>query len=88
MPGVKSGDVDISYENGVLTIDAKVQPRQSREHAYVWREYEVGSFHRQFTINTPINVDGIRAELKNGVLSLYAPKTESAKAKKIQIQTS
>lgn len=87
LPGVKPGDVDISYENGVLTLAAKVAPRQPADQRYVWREYEVGHFHRQFTLNTPINVDGIRAELRNGVLELFVPKAESSKPRKIEIKT-
>ena len=88
LPGTRPGDVDVSYENGVLTIAAKVQPRQPANHNYVWREFGVGSFYRQFTLNTPINADGIRAELKAGVLDLYVPKAESAKARKIPIKGS
>ena len=88
LPGVKAGDVDISYENGVLTLAGKVNPRQPANHNYIWREYEVGHFHRQFTLNTPIEVDGIKAELKNGVLELYVPKAESTKTRKIEIKTS
>ncbi len=86
LPGVKAGDVDVSYENGTLTIQAKVQPRQSAGGQYLWREYGVGHFYRSFDIETPVNVDGIRAELKNGVLELYVPKAEQARAKKIKIQ--
>jgi len=88
VPGVKAGDVDIGFENGVLTIDAKVQPRQTADQSYVWQEYGVGHFHRSFTLQTPVNPDGIHAELKNGELSLYVPKAESAKTRKIKIQTS
>jgi HSP20 family protein len=86
LPGVKAGDVDVNYENGVLTIDAKVQRRQPEKQAYVWQEYGVGHFHRSFNINTPANVDGIRAELKNGELKLYVPKAEHAKTRKIEIK--
>jgi HSP20 family protein len=86
LPGVKAGDVDISYENGVLTLAGKVEPRYTGQ--YVWQEYGVGNYYRQFTLNTPINVDGIRAELKNGVLELHVPKAESAKTRKIEIKTS
>ena len=87
LPGVKAGDVDVSYDNGTLTIDAKVQPRQPAKQSYAWQEYGVGHFYRSFTINTPIDVDGIRAELLNGVLDLYVPKAESARRKKIQIKS-
>jgi len=86
LPGVAAGDVDVSYENGVLTVHAKANPRQPAGHRYVWREYGVGHFYRQFTLNAPINPDGIRAELRNGVLELHVPKAESAKARKIEVQ--
>ena len=88
LPGVKPGDVDVSFENGVLTIAAKAHPRQPQGHNYVWREYGSGHFYRQFTLNTPIDPDAIRAELKNGVLELYVPKAETARTRKIEIRTS
>jgi len=87
LPGVKPGDVDVSYDNGVLTIAAQVQPRQPAGHNYVWREYGVGHFYRSFTLGTPVNVDGITAELKNGELTLTVPKHESTKPRKIEIKT-
>jgi HSP20 family protein len=86
LPGVKAGDADITYENGVLTIQGKVQPRQPADQSYFWQEYGVGPFYRQFTLKTPINPDGIKAEFKNGVLELHVPKAESAKTRKIQIK--
>lgn len=87
LPGVKAGDIDVSYERGLLTISGKVQPRQTEQTRYLWQEYDVGNFYRQFTINTEINQDGIRADLKNGVLTLHVPKAESARARKIEIRT-
>jgi len=86
LPGVKAGDVEVSYENGVLTIAGMVQPRQPAEQSYLWQEYGVGPFYRQFTLNTPVNPDGIRAELRNGALEVHVPKAESARTRKIQIK--
>jgi len=85
LPGVGPGDVDVSYDNDVLTIAAKVQPRQPAGQRYVWREYGVGHFYRQFTLNTLIDPDAIRAQLKSGVLEVYVPKAASAKPRKIQV---
>ncbi len=87
LPGVKAGDLDITYDNNVLTIQAKVNPRQPQNQSYIWQEYGVGHFYRQFTLQTPISSDAIKAELKNGVLELHVPKAESAKTRKIQIKT-
>ncbi len=86
LPGVKAGDVDVNYDDRVLSISGKVRPRQRDDQNYIWQEYGVGNFHREFTINTPINVDGIRAELKNGELTLTVPKAEHARTRKVQIQ--
>ena len=87
LPGVKAGDVDVSYENGTLTIEGKVAPRQPEAHNFLWREYGVGHFWRSFSIETPVDADSIKAQLKNGVLELYVPKAESAKTRKIAIRT-
>jgi HSP20 family molecular chaperone IbpA len=87
VPGVKGGDIDISFENGVLTLDAKVNPRQGPDQSYIWQEYGVGHFHRQFSLNTPVDVNAIKAELKNGELRVTVPKAESARTRKIQIKS-
>ena len=87
LPGVRPEDVDVGYENGVLTLSAKVQPRQGDRARYLWQEYGVGPFFRQFFLSTPVNPDGIQAQLRNGELTLTVPKAESAKTHKIQVKT-
>jgi len=87
LPGVRAGDVDVTFDNGVLTISAKAHPRQQASQTYVWREYGVGHFYRSFTLGADVNVDGIRAELKNGELTLFVPKAENAKSRKIEIRS-
>ena len=85
LPGVKPADLDVTYDNGTLAIEAKVAARQPAGQRYAWREYGVGHFYRSFHLNTDVNVDGIRAELKHGQLSLFVPKADHAKSRKIQI---
>jgi len=87
LPGVQPGSVDITYENHVLTLQGKVNPRWPADQIYLWLEHEVGHFYRQFTLNTPINAEAIHATLRNGVLELHVPKAESSKTRKIQIQS-
>ena len=86
LPGVKAGDVDVSFENGTLTIEAKAASREPAGRSYLWREYGVGHFYRSFDISAPVDAGGIKAQLKYGVLELYVPKTESAKPRKIQVK--
>ena len=44
-------------------------------------------FVKRLDGRTPVDVDGIQAELKHGVLNLYVPKAETAKTRKIQIKS-
>ena len=88
VPGVKTEDLDISFEDGVLTIDGRVKARRPENQQYVWEEYGVGHFYRSFNIDTPVKADAIKAELKNGELTLHVPKAESARTRKIEIKAS
>lgn len=88
LPGVRSEDLDIQFENGHLTIHGKLREPERKGQECLWSEYGTGHFYRSFEINTPVQVDGIRAELKNGELTLVVPKAEAAKARKIQIKGS
>jgi HSP20 family protein len=85
LPGVSPDDLDVSFQNGVLSIEGKVRPRPAEN--YVWQEYGHGHFYRQFSINTPVDADKIKAELKNGVLELHVPKAESARTRRIEIKS-
>ncbi|MDB5172603.1 MAG: hypothetical protein JWM97_2486 [Phycisphaerales bacterium] len=87
LPGVRPEDVDIRYENGVLILSAQVQPRQPPDTNYIWQEYGVGPFYRQFILGVPIDPNGINAELRNGELKLTIPKAESAKTHKVPIKS-
>jgi HSP20 family molecular chaperone IbpA len=88
LPGVRSEDLDVRFDNGTLTIDGKVHPRGPAARGYLWREYGVGHFNRSFSLSTPIDVDGIKAELRNGELTLTVPKAASARRRKIPIESS
>lgn len=87
LPGAKPADIDVSFENGVLTLDARVQPRQSQGQQYVWQEYGVGHFYRQFSLNTAVDANEIKAELKHGELTLTVPKAAEARSRKIKIKS-
>jgi HSP20 family protein len=85
MPGVKSGDVDVRFENGELVLHGRCQPRHP-EHDFLLYEYGIGDFYRAFTIGQDIDADKISAELKQGVLTVHLPKSEQVKPRRITVQ--
>lgn len=85
MPGTRAEDVDIQFENGTLTLHAKVGERGSEEIGYLSREYGVGDFHRTFEVSEIVDSARISAEYEDGVLILHLPKTEAVKPRKIAV---
>jgi HSP20 family protein len=84
LPGVRSEDVDLRYENGELILHARVPPRH-QDHTFLLNEYEVGDFYRAFAIHESIDSSRITAECKNGVLVLHLPKVAQAQPRKISV---
>jgi len=87
VPGAKAEDIEINFEKGVLTIHARVGPRQPEGVSYLLREYGVGDFHRVFEVSESIDADRITAEHADGVLILHLPKAEKAKIRKIEVRS-
>ncbi len=88
MPGVATDAIDIQYEQGVLTMHGRVEPRQDEDDTvYLLREYGVGDFYRSFQIGEGIDADKIEARLKDGVMELHLPKSEASKPRKISVTT-
>ena len=88
LPGVRAEDIDIRYEQGLLTLQGRVEPRQDEAATnYLLREYGVGDFYRSFRVGEGVDSDKIRAELKNGVMELHLPKAEAIKPKKITVRS-
>jgi HSP20 family protein len=90
LPGMDQRDIDISVDDGVLTIRGeKTDEREHEEKKVYLYERSYGSFQRAFTLPTNIETDKIVAEFEKGVLKIHVPKDGEAKAKgrKIEIKT-
>jgi HSP20 family molecular chaperone IbpA len=85
MPGAKSDDIDIQFEDGSLTIHARVPQRRSGDINYLRQEYGVGDFYRTFRVSEHIDTTRISAEYTDGVLTLHLPKVEAVKPRKIKV---
>jgi len=88
VPGAKADQIDIDYDKGLLTIHARVEPRQNPERTeYLLQEYGVGDFARTFEIGEGVDQSKIEAEVKDGLLMLHLPKSEAFKPRKIAVKT-
>jgi HSP20 family molecular chaperone IbpA len=83
LPGVDKADIQVHVENDVLTLGGKAQSAAPGDSVY--REYQLMNYYRQFQINEQIDQDKIRAEMRNGVLTIQLPKAERAKPRKISV---
>ena len=85
MPGVAKENVDVGVENDVLTITGRIELSKYEGLQPVYTEYNIGNYSRSFQISSKIDQDGIKAELKEGVMTVVLPKSEKAKARRISI---
>jgi len=87
LPGLKQEDIDISFDAGVLTIKGE-RKRESelKEEGYHCVERSYGTFQRSFTVPAEVDATNIKADLKDGVLTITLPKAEESKARKIKVE--
>jgi HSP20 family protein len=86
LPDVKPEELDIRVENNILTIRGERKFEKSvNESNYLRVERSYGSFARSFSLANTVNSEAIKADYKNGVLTLSIPKREEAKPKQIKV---
>lgn len=87
LPGYKPEDVDITVENGTLTIRAEDKAEAAREDGnWVVREIARGSVMRTVTLPTGLEADKAEATFEHGILKLRIPKAEQTRPRQIRIQ--
>ena len=88
VPGVDSKDIDITAENGVLTVrgERRAEKRES-ENGYERVERVSGVFLRRFTLPEGANTESIKAKQTNGVLEVTIPKTPAVQPRRISIDS-
>jgi HSP20 family protein len=84
MPGVPKSGLDITFENGELTLTGRRAPFQTQAEL-VYRESNQADYRRVFELDASIDAAHIQARLDQGVLTLTLPKAEAAKPRRIEI---
>jgi len=87
LPGIKKEDIQITLENGVLTITAETKSeKETKEDGQVLRqERRYGKYVRSLRMGTQVDGNRLKASYKDGVLELILPKAEEAKPRKITV---
>ena len=87
VPGVNVDDINVSMENGVLTLSGERRLEPKKEEAAAQRiERASGRFFRHFTLPETTNADGITAKNSNGILEVSIPKMPEVQARRITVE--
>ena len=91
VPGMRAEDIDVTVENGILTISGekrfeRKEGEEERGNLVVERQY--GRFTRSFTLPAQVDAENVTAECADGVLTIALPKRAEARPKRISVNTS
>ena len=87
LPGIKPADIEVQVENNVLFISGErrmEEKKESENFHFVERSY--GRFSRSFRLPKNVDSDKVDASYTDGMLNIVIPKTEEARARRIEIK--
>ena len=85
MPGVEKGGLEISVDNGEMTILGRRKPTEFTAEL-IYREIEPHDFRRVYELDPSIDVTRVGAKIDDGILTVTLPKAETVKPRKISVQ--
>jgi HSP20 family protein len=87
LPGVQPENINITYNNGTLMIQAEAREDEEKDQRFLLRERRFGTFTRSISLPAVVDASKIDASYDAGILTLRLPKTEEVKPKRIPIQS-
>jgi len=89
VPGVDPDSIEVTLENGILTLRGERQPEQSEEELAKYKRMERvrGTFYRRFTLPDTADSEKVQARCRNGVLAISIPKQERVQPRKIEVES-
>jgi HSP20 family protein len=89
LPDLEEKDIDVRIENNMLTVSGERKyGKDVKEENYLRVERAYGAFSRSFSLPNTVNTEAIKAEYKNGVLTVRMPKREEARPKQVKVAVS
>jgi HSP20 family protein len=85
LPGVNEKDIDLKIEGQILTIKGERKSQESAGYTYHQQESHSGPFSRAFTLPDSTDLDNIKAEYKNGILTVSVPLKPEVKPRTIKV---
>ncbi|SHK25082.1 Hsp20/alpha crystallin family protein [Thermocrinis minervae] len=87
VPGVKKEDIEVVVKDNTLYIRGEKKEEKEEKTQTVHRiERVYGKFERAIPLPTEVNLEGVKAEYKDGVIEIRFPKAQSAKETKIELK--
>ena len=87
VPGMKKDELEVSFQDGSLTVCGERRQRASEEEAnFVRVERRFGRFYRSFDLPKTVDSAKIEASYEDGVLTVAVPKAEESKPRTVQIK--
>jgi len=86
MPGVCFDCVHVNIVDDELVVTGHVTHGEDQDDYVLYREYDVGHYHRHFGLPDAIDRNAIEAIVSNGVLAVTMPKVEEVKPRRIPIR--
>ena len=86
IPGADPKSINVDYEEGYFSVEAKVKPRIPEGAQLMLHEYELGDFERTLRIGKNIDRERITARCENGLLTVHLPKV-GPKPKCVAVKT-
>ena len=88
LPGMRKEDIEISLQDGMLTIGGERKTESGNGENATRTERFSGKFRRSITLPTRVDANKVSATYKDGILTVTLPKAEEAKPKQIQVNVS
>ena len=87
LPGMDPKDIDVQLQDNVLVVcgEKRAEERDAQE-TWAYSERRYGTFRRALRLATPVDAESVKAEHRNGVLTIRLAKSAAARPKRIQVK--